>query len=77
MAATTRWLAGPERITLTGGTGTDALYGNSGNGGDGAVDTFVFADGWGTDFVFDFEHGVDKLDMTAVNGREQLRGSSP
>jgi Ca2+-binding RTX toxin-like protein len=51
---------------LTGGPGTDALYGNSGNGGDGAVDTFVFTPNWGTDFVFDFEHGVDKLDLTAV-----------
>ena len=54
--------------TLTGGAGTDALYGNSGNGGDSAVDTFVFGDGWGTDFVFDFEHDVDKLDVSAVTG---------
>ena len=53
---------------LTGGAGTDALYGNSGSGADGAVDTFVFGDDWGTDFVFDFEHGIDKLDMTAVAG---------
>ena len=54
--------------TLTGGAGTDALYGTSGNGGDSAVDTFVFTDGWGTDFVFDFEHDVDKLDVSAVTG---------
>jgi Ca2+-binding RTX toxin-like protein len=53
---------------LTGGAGNDALYGNSGNGGDGAVDTFVFTNSWGTDFVFDFEHGIDKLDMTGVLG---------
>jgi Ca2+-binding RTX toxin-like protein len=52
--------------TLTGGLGTDALYGNSGNGGDGAVDTFVFTNNWGTDFVFDFEDGTDKLDMSAL-----------
>jgi ELWxxDGT repeat protein len=58
--------AGADR--LTGGPGTDALYGNSGNGGDGAVDTFVFTDNWGTDFVFDFEHGIDKLDMSHVAG---------
>ena len=44
------------------------MYGNSGNGADGATDTFVFGDGWGTDFVFDFEHNVDKIDMTAVTG---------
>ena len=53
---------------MTGGLGIDALYGNSGNGADGAVDTFVFGDNWGTDFVLDFEHGTDKLDMTAVTG---------
>ena len=47
---------------LTGGLGTDALYGNSGGGGDGAVDTFVFTNNWGTDFVFDFEVGTDKLE---------------
>ncbi|MEH2503731.1 Ca2+-binding RTX toxin-like protein [Bradyrhizobium sp. AZCC 1578] len=53
---------------LTGGAGTDNLYGNAGNGGDGATDTFVFADNWGTDFVFDFEHSTDKLDLSAVTG---------
>jgi hypothetical protein len=59
-------VGGAGADTLTGGPGTDALYGNSGNGGDGALDTFVFTPNWGTDFVFDFEHGVDKLDLTAV-----------
>jgi Ca2+-binding RTX toxin-like protein len=54
--------------TLRGGAGTDNLYGNSGNGGDGAVDRFVFDDNWGTDFVFDFDNGVDKLDVSAVTG---------
>ena len=54
--------------TLTGGLGTDALYGNSGNGGDGNLDTFVFADNWGTDFVFDFDDGVDRLDVSGVTG---------
>ncbi len=52
---------------LTGGQGTDALYGNSGGGADGAVDTFAFTNNWGTDFVFDFEVGTDKLDMTGVS----------
>ena len=52
---------------LTGGFGTDKLYGNSGNGGDGAIDTFVFGDDWGvTDFVFDFDPGVDKIDLIAL-----------
>ena len=53
---------------LTGGIGIDSLYGNAGNGGDSVQDTFVFGDDWGTDFVFDFEHNVDKIDMTAVSG---------
>jgi Ca2+-binding RTX toxin-like protein len=61
-------VGGTGADTLTGGPGTDALYGNSGNGGDGAVDTFVFGDNWGTDFVFDFEHGIDKFDMRGVTG---------
>ena len=51
---------------LTGGSGTDELYGKSGGGGDGAVDTFVFTSNWGTDFVFDFERGTDKLDLSAL-----------
>ena len=59
-------VGGTGSDTLTGGPGIDALYGNSGNGGDGVQDTFVFGPGWGTDFVFDFEHGTDKLDMTAL-----------
>jgi len=54
--------------TLRGGAGTDNLYGNSGNGGDGAVDTFTFVDNWGTDFVFDFENGTDKFDVSTVTG---------
>ena len=58
--------------TLTGGTGIDALYGNSGNGGDGAVDTFVFIDNWGIDFVFDFDNDIDKLDVSAVSGLNSI-----
>jgi ELWxxDGT repeat protein len=51
---------------LTGGAGTDNLFGGNGsNTGDGAADTFVFTAGWGTDFVYGFDDGTDKLDMTA------------
>ena len=56
--------AGADR--LTGGAGTDNIYGNTGTGGDGAADTYVFTPGWGTDFVYDFDNGVDKFDMTAL-----------
>ena len=61
-------VGGTGSDTLRGGGGTDALYANSGGGGDTVLDTLVFTDGWGTDFVFDFEHNVDKLDLTAVTG---------
>lgn len=53
---------------LTGGLGLDTLYGNNGSGGDGAADLFVFTDNWGTDFVYDFENGIDKFDVSAVTG---------
>jgi hypothetical protein len=33
----------------------------------GSADTFVFASGWGTDTVYDFDNGVDKFDMTALH----------
>ena len=58
--------------TLVGGLGIDALFGSSGNGGDGAIDTFLFTDNWGTDFVFDFENGVDKLDVSGVTALESF-----
>ena len=50
---------------MAGGVGTDIIYLNSGGGTDGALDRVVFGIGWGTDFVFDFVHGEDKLDLTA------------
>jgi serralysin len=53
-----------------GGSGNDVFMGNvfanSFTGGLGA-DTFLFADGWGTDTVQDWQDGVDKLDLTAVD----------
>ena len=61
-------VGGTGSDTLRGDGGTDALYANSGGGGDSVLDTLVFTDGWGTDFVFDFEHNVDKLDLSAVTG---------
>ena len=49
---------------LTGGTGFDTIFANSGGGGDGAVDTVYFqSTGWGTDFIYDFEHLTDKINM--------------
>ncbi|RED18029.1 calcium-binding protein [Pontivivens insulae] len=60
---------------LVGGTGADVINGGAGNdklwggnwSGDGEADTFVFEAGTGKDFVFDFEAGVDRIDLTAWN----------
>ena len=51
---------------LTPGAGVDRIYANSGNGGDGAVDRIVLGLGWGSDVVYDFEHGIDLIDMQAL-----------
>jgi Ca2+-binding RTX toxin-like protein len=59
-------VGGPGADRLTGGPGTDNIYGNIGGGGDGAADTYVFDPNWGTDFVYDFDNGVDKFDMTTL-----------
>jgi Ca2+-binding RTX toxin-like protein len=47
---------------LRGGTGDDALSG----GAD--ADRFEFGDGWGNDRITDFEIGLDRIDMSGVNG---------
>lgn len=51
---------------LTGGTGIDTIYMNSGGGSDGVLDRVVLTAGWGTNFVFDFTHGEDKIDLSAL-----------
>ena len=49
------------RDTITGGGGTDFLYG----GGD--IDTFRYdSTDWGVDYIYDFEDGLDRLDLTAI-----------
>ena len=47
---------------LTGGTGDDILTGGFG------ADSFVFAEGSGTDHITDFESGHDRIDFTSFNG---------
>jgi Ca2+-binding RTX toxin-like protein len=51
--------------TINGGAGNDNLYGG---GADGAADRYVFENNWGSDQIWDFEDGVDKIDLTAVSG---------
>ncbi|QOZ75397.1 hypothetical protein XH83_08055 [Bradyrhizobium sp. CCBAU 53351] len=57
--------------SLSGSNGNDTLDGRAGNdflsGGAGA-DIFVYATGGGFDFVQDFVHGQDKIDLTGVYG---------
>ncbi|SFN60836.1 VCBS repeat-containing protein [Bradyrhizobium sp. Rc3b] len=56
---------------LSGSNGNDTLDGRSGNdflSGGAGVDTFVYSSGGGFDFIQDFVHGQDKLDLTGVYG---------
>ncbi|GMG84201.1 hypothetical protein LNKW23_34150 [Paralimibaculum aggregatum] len=48
--------------TIEGGTGNDRM------GGDAGADVFVFADGDGTDLIFDFTPGTDSIRITGIAG---------
>ncbi|KYC42820.1 hypothetical protein WA1_11880 [Scytonema hofmannii PCC 7110] len=53
--------------TLYGGAGDDLLNGDAGNDrlyGDLGADTFVLASGKGTDTIYSFEDGIDKLGLS-------------
>ncbi|MND66065.1 hypothetical protein D3C80_574510 [compost metagenome] len=60
---------------MQGGEGNDVLVGSSANdfmvGGDFAspagTDQFKFGAIWGQDEIFDFEDGVEKIDLSATN----------
>jgi len=66
---------GEDKDHLVGGRGSDVLAGGPDLdhlwGGayapDGCSDRFVFAAGCGTDYVHDFEPGVDRIDLSALN----------
>ncbi len=50
---------------IVAGTGNDWIWGDSTNGlGGGGADRFVFTDGWGGDVIYDFENGIDKIDLS-------------
>ena len=70
-AGTDTLLGGPGRDFLYGGAGDDRLEGGAGNdrywGGTGA-DVFVFEDGMLLERVYDFEPGVDRVDLSAASG---------
>jgi serralysin len=46
---------------LYGGTGTDHYYGG---GSDRARDTYHMQRGWGLDLIWDWENGVDRIDLS-------------
>ena len=69
---------GSQNDDLFGGSGNDTLVGGSGNddltGGSGA-DDFVFFDFNGDDFVWDFDLGLDVIDLTATSASNVLMNS--
>jgi len=55
--------AGADRIDA--GIGNDWIWGGASDGlGDGAADIFVFDDSSGVDVIYDFENGIDKIDLS-------------
>ncbi|MCY1271870.1 RTX calcium-binding nonapeptide repeat (4 copies) [compost metagenome] len=67
--------SGSAGAVMQGGEGNDVLVGSSANdfmvGGDFAspagTDQFKFGAIWGQDEIFDFEDGVEKIDLSATN----------
>jgi len=66
------WLwGGAEDDILTGGKGNDRLHGGGGTipsgndflAGESGEDIFVFDEEWGQDEVFDFEDGIDLIEI--------------
>ncbi len=56
---------------LLGGNGNDTLIGSRGNDrlfGQNGTDRFLFGDTWGDDTIYDFQKGVEKIDLSAVSG---------
>ena len=56
---------------LLGGLGNDTLTGDDSSGGEGA-DTFVLAEGEGTDTILDFELGIDIIGLAGGITADQL-----
>lgn len=57
---------GSGRDRVDGGSGTDTLYGGSG------TDRFVFQQGDGTDYLRDFQNGVDRIVVEDAGGYGNL-----
>ena len=55
--------------TIEGGAGNDLLWGDGvlDDASTGGADVFVFKDGSGDDVIFDYESGVDVIDLTGYS----------
>jgi Ca2+-binding RTX toxin-like protein len=66
---------GSGNDAIDGGSGADDIIGNAGNdhlwGGTGA-DDFIFGSGWGDDWIWDFQSGSDKIDLSGVAGLDSF-----
>jgi Ca2+-binding RTX toxin-like protein len=57
--------------SLMGGVGNDRIYGDAGNDqmyGDAGADQFAFRKNHGSDVIYDFQDGVDKIRIEAPAG---------
>lgn len=66
-----RLYGGDNEDRIIGGDGNDVLFGDNPNGGnnaEGFADTFVFDADDGADKVFDFEAGLDKIELSDGDG---------
>ena len=56
---------------IAGGAGADDIIGGSGNDhmwGGTSADDFKFSNGWGNDWIWDFQSGSDQIDLSGVSG---------
>ena len=60
---------------VAGGAGADDMIGGFGNdhlwGGTNA-DDFIFGNSWGDDWIWDFQPGSDKIDLSGVSGLNSI-----
>ncbi|MBX4941018.1 M10 family metallopeptidase C-terminal domain-containing protein [Rhizobium binae] len=70
---------------LKGGAGSDVLIGGAGRdimSGGTSSDTFTFkaptetGSGWNRDVITDFQHGVDKIDLSAIDANGSAQGDA-
>jgi len=60
---------------IAGGAGADDIIGGSGNDhmwGGTSADDFKFSNGWGNDWIWDFQSGSDQIDLSGVSGLNSL-----